>query len=93
MIALKLAYRNLVGAGLRTWLNVGVLSFTYVLIIWHQGLFSGMYRQASMNTINEEIAGGQYWHENFDPFDPLSIEDSHGVVPAQLNPLIQQNFR
>jgi len=91
MIALKLAYRNLVGAGLRTWLNVGVLSFTYVLIIWHQGLFSGMYRQASMNTINEEIAGGQYWHENYDPFDPLSIEDSHGVVPAQLNPLIQQN--
>ena len=28
---IKLAYRNLVGAGLRTWLKVAVLSLSYVL--------------------------------------------------------------
>jgi putative ABC transport system permease protein len=89
MITFKLAYRNLVGAGLRTWLNVGVLSFTYVLIIWHQGLFSGMYRQASRDFIKDEIAGGQYWVEKYDPYDPLSLDESHGVIPDQLNSLIE----
>jgi putative ABC transport system permease protein len=89
MITLRLAYRNLVGAGLRTWLNVCVLSFTYVLIIWHQGLFSGMYRQASREFIKDEIAGGQYWFKNYDPYDPLSLEESHGTIPSQLESVIQ----
>lgn len=91
MLLPKLAYRNLVGAGLRTWLNVGVLSFTYVLIIWHQGIFSGMYRQTSFDTIKDQIGGGQYWHRNYDPFDPLTLEDSHGVVPHELNALIDSS--
>lgn len=89
MITLKLAYRNLVGAGLRTWLNVGVLSFTYVLIIWHQGLFSGMYEQASREYIKDEIAGGQYWVDNYDPYDPLTLEESHRPIPGELQGLIQ----
>ena len=91
MISLKLAYRNLVGAGLRTWLNVGVLSFIYVLIIWHQGLFSGMYSQASRDLIADEVAGGQYWHRNYDPFDPWSLEEAHGPVPEPLRPLVREN--
>ena len=89
MVTFKLAYRNLVGAGLRTWLNVGVLSFTYVLIIWHQGLFSGMYRQASRDFMKDEIAGGQYWIERYDPYDPLSLDESHGVIPGQLDSVIK----
>jgi len=44
---LKLALRNLIGTGLRTWLNVIVLSFTYVAIIWTQGLNNGMLEQSS----------------------------------------------
>lgn len=88
MLLPKLAYRNLLGAGLRTWLNVGVLSFTYVLIIWHQGIFSGMYRQTSFDTIKDQIGSGQYWHKNYDPFDPLTLEDSHGAVPHELELLI-----
>lgn len=90
MITLRLAYRNLVGAGLRTWLNVFVLSFVYVLIIWHQGFFSGMYRQASRDVIKDEIGGGQYWHPSYDPFDPLALEDSHGPIPSGLQNLIRQ---
>lgn len=89
MIALKLAYRNLVSAGLRTWLNVGILSFTYVLIIWHQGMFSGMLRQASRDMIKDEVAGGQYWHVKYDPYDPFSLEESHGPVPDDLKLQIQ----
>ena len=89
MVTLKLAYRNLVGAGLRTWLNVAVLSFTYVLIIWHQGLFSGMHEQASRDYIKDEIAGGQYWIDGYDPYDPLTLEESHGVVLEPFEFLIE----
>ena len=33
MIAFKLAIKNLIGAGLRTWLNVFVLSLALVIIV------------------------------------------------------------
>ena len=89
MLSLKLAYRNLLGAGLRTWLNVGVLSLIYVLIIWHQGLFEGMLRQASQFTIKDEIAGGQFWVRQYDPYDPMAIDDSHGPLPDRLREMIQ----
>lgn len=84
MIAPKLAYRNLKGAGLRTWLNVAVLSMAYVIIIWQQGLLDGWNRQALRDMIDWEIGGGQYWHAQYDPYDPFTLERSHGPVPAAL---------
>ncbi len=81
MLALKLAYRNLVGGKLRTVLNVLVLSFAYVVIIWQKGLVNGWAVQAERDTRNWEIGGGQYWHEAYDPYDPFTIEDSHARIP------------
>ena len=80
MLALKLAYRNLMGGKLRTVLNVLVLSFAYVVIIWQKGLINGWAVQAERDTQNWEIGGGQYWHEDYDPYDPFTIEDSHAPV-------------
>lgn len=91
MITLRLAYQNLIGAGLRTWLNVFVLSFTYVLIIWHQGLFSGIQRMASRDYIKDEIVGGQYWVNEYDPYDPLSLDSSHKKIPDKFKTLIRNN--
>ena len=97
MLALKLAYRNLVGAGLRTWLNVIVLSFSFVVIIWHKGIISGWDQQARRDTIEWEIGGGQYWQENYDPYDPFALEDSHArlsdateraVAEGKLTPIL-----
>lgn len=81
--AIKLAFRNLIGAGLRTWLNVIVLSFSFVVIIWIKGIMAGWYRQAKTDMTNWEIGGGQYWHEKFDPFDPFTLMESHAPVPAE----------
>jgi len=89
MLELKLAYRNLVGAKLRTVLNVGILSFIYVLIIWHQSLFNGMYGQASQFMIKDDIGGGQYWFEKYDPYDLSLIDDIHGKIPEEIEHLIQ----
>ncbi|RKY05790.1 MAG: ABC transporter permease [Planctomycetota bacterium] len=83
MLAIKLAYRNLLGAGLSTWLNIIVLSFSFLIIIWNRGVINGWDRQARIDTKNQEVGGGQYWHENYDPYDPFTLEDAHGIIPEK----------
>lgn len=84
LLAIKLAYRNLIGAGLRTWLNVFILSISFVVIIWMKGVMVGWDHQAKTDMKNWEIGSGQYWHENYDPFDPFTLVDSHGPIPEKL---------
>lgn len=81
MIAFKLALRNLIGAGLRTWLTVTVLSLCYVVIIWYQGVIQGWNEQASRDSVEWEIGGGQYWQAQYDPYDPLTLDGAHTVLP------------
>ncbi|MFC2165002.1 ABC transporter permease [Acidobacteriota bacterium] len=90
MLIPKLALRNLLGAGLRTWLNVFVLSLSFITIIFLQGMYSGMLRQVEVATVDAEFGGGQYWQANFDPFDPLSLPDAHAEIPDSLQSLIDQ---
>lgn len=89
-VAAKLAYRNIKEAGLRTWLNVAVLALTFVVIVGFQGLYTGVLAQTSRAMIEDEIAGGQYWHKDYDPYDALSIDDGHGVIPSSLVSLIEE---
>ncbi len=84
MILLKLAVKNLLGAGLRTWLNVFVLSLSFVLIIFSQGLIQGMNKQAEEAMIASEVGGGHFQHPAYDPYDPLTLADAHGPMPAPL---------
>lgn len=81
LLAIKLAWRNLVGARLRTWLNVFVLSLAFVVIIWFKGVLNGWNEQARRDTIAWQVGGGQYWQENYDPYDPFTIDDSHAPLP------------
>jgi len=83
-VLLKLAIRNLIGAGLRTWLNVLVLSLTFVIIIASQGIYRGMGDQAAQSLTDVEYGGGQYWQSAYDPYDPLSIQDAHAPIPEEL---------
>ena len=87
--AIKLAYRNLIGAGLRTWLNVIVLSFSFVVIIWMKGILVGWDRQAKSDMISWEIGDGQYWHKAYDPFDQFTLQDAHAPIPPEFKEGIQ----
>ena len=78
---LRFALKNLSGAGLRTALNVGVLSLVFVAIVTTQGLLEGMNRQASRAMVDAEYGGGQYWSPDFDPYDPLSYSQAQKAVP------------
>jgi len=90
MLAFKLAYRNLTGAGLRTWLNVIVLSFSYVVIIWHKGFLDGWEQQAKTDMVMWEIGGGQFWHPTYDPYDPFTLTDAHDSLTPELERLTSE---
>lgn len=89
MVILKLALRNLIGAGTRTWLNVFVLSIAFILILWMQGVYEGMSRDAITSSKKMELGGGQFWHQLYDPFDPMTLEDAHAKVFPDLQKLIE----
>jgi putative ABC transport system permease protein len=80
-VLFRTALRSLIGNGLKTWLNVFVLSFSFVLIIFMQGLLEGWRRQAVKDAVSWEIAGGQYWSQKYDPYDPFSIDSSAAALP------------
>jgi putative ABC transport system permease protein len=85
-LAIKLAWRNLIGAGLRTWLTVIVLSFSFIVIIWLKGIMTGWDHQAKTDMTNWEIGGGQYWQLKYDPFDPFTLTESHAPIPEEIKP-------
>lgn len=89
-LAIKLAWRNLIGAGLRTWLNIIVLSFSFVVIIWMKGIMAGWEHQAKTDMTHWEIGGGQYWHEKYDPYDPFTLSESHAPVPEAVKAEIER---
>ncbi len=78
----KTAFRSLIGNGLKTWLNVFVLSISFVLIIILQGILKGWSNQAVDDTVKWEIADGQYWQSKYDPFDPFTLDSSTVEIPA-----------
>ncbi len=89
ILAIKLAFKNLIGAGLRTWLNVIVLSFSFVIIIAARGILVGWDRQAKNDMTDWEIGGGQYWNVNYDPYDAFSLNDAHAPIPEVFIPEIE----
>jgi len=92
MLIPKLALRNLLGAGLRTWLNVIVLSLSFFTIIFTQGMYEGMGKQAADAMTEVELGGGQYWHEMYNPYDPLKLQDAHGKVSGRLQALVENTL-
>lgn len=93
-LAFQLAYKNLMGAGLRTWLNAGVLSFAFVFIIFYNGLIDGWNAQASIDGINWAYGNGNLVNAKYDQYDPFSLQDGHGILPTgqekNLTPILIQ---
>ena len=87
MLAFKLALKNLIGAGLRTWLNVFVLSLALVMIVFQSGIIHGWDVQAKIDMTEWEVGGGEYWHNLYDPYDPLTLNDGHGTLSPELQQL------
>lgn len=90
MIRIRLALRNLLGTGIRLYLNVAVLAVSIVLILFVRGLYAGLGRELMHSMIQTEIAGGQIWAPGFDPRDSLSFDGSAAPLPRELAPLVER---
>ena len=86
----KIAIKNLLGARLRTFLNVLVTAFSFFLILFMSAMYDGMLQHAKQVTMDTEIAGGAYWHPEYDPLDPLTFEDAHSVPPVAVQALVDE---
>ncbi len=84
MLAFKLAFRNLIGAGLRTWLNVSVLSLAYVIILFYNGIIDGWNRESRIDTEEWETGAGEYWTPGYDPYDVYTIADAHSPMSEEI---------
>ena len=82
--------KNLLGAKLRTWLNVFVTAISFFMIIFISAMYDGMREHAMQVSIDTEIAGGAYWHPEYDPLDPMTFEDAHSVPPDAVRALVNQ---
>ena len=91
MLAIKLAFKNLLGAGLRTWLNVSVLSFAFVIIVFYNGMLDGWNMQAFNDTKDWEVGNGQLWHSAYDPFDPFCLQDAHAPLSEKIKALVDDH--
>ncbi len=89
MTSLKLAVRNLMGGGLKSWLNAVVLSMSFVTIIWTQGLYQGMDAQVSRTMTDIAVGGGQYWVEGYDPYDPFTLQSAHRELSGRLEEMVR----
>lgn len=90
MTSIKLAMRNLIGAGLRTWLSVFILALILILIIWQYAVIDGWDKMAMRDMIAWEIGGGQIWAEKYDPYDPFTLEESHRILPQSFEEEIEK---
>ena len=88
----KIAIKNLLGARLRTWLNVFVTSVSFFMIIFLSGMYDGMREHAKQVSIDTEVAGGTYWHPEYDPQDPMTFESAHSRPSSQLSDLINKGL-
>lgn len=72
------------GAGLRTWLNVAVLSFAFVIIIFFNGLMDGWNLQSKTDSIAWEYGNGHLRNNAYDPYDAFTLQDGHAVIPSEV---------
>lgn len=78
------------GAGLRTWLNVVVLSFAFLIIVFYNGMIDGWNRTSRNDTRDWEIGYGQFWHPAYDRYDAFTIQDSHAPISKEIQTEIEK---
>ncbi len=91
MLSIKLSYKNLTGAGLRTWLNVFILSLAFVVMLFYNGMIEGWSRNGARDMIRTDVGAGQYWVAGYDNLDPFTYEDAHQNSSPVIEELIKEH--
>jgi ABC-type lipoprotein release transport system permease subunit len=88
MLSIKLAIRNLLGTGLRFWLNCLVIALSVTVIIFARGLYAGLTQQLLDAVISTETGVGQCQAKSLDPLDPITFDKGKSLLTAELQQVI-----
>lgn len=81
-LLLRLALRNLLGTGLRFYINLAVLAITVLLILLLKGIWAGMGLQMVDTVVTTEIGSGQWQALGYDAQDSMTFNDAVAALPA-----------
>jgi ABC-type lipoprotein release transport system permease subunit len=90
MLTIKTSFKNILGAGKRTWLNVAVLSFTFIILVLYNALVGGSFSKAYRDTQAWETGAGQFWHPQYDRLDVFTLQDAHGEITDGMQSYINE---
>lgn len=82
MLRFKLALKNLLSAGTRTWLSATILALACLIMVFYMSVLQGWNMQAKTDAIAWQIGQGEIRHPNYDPYDPFTIDEGHGKIPG-----------
>ena len=80
----KLALRNILGNGWRSFINVLILSIVLIIMVWTQAMYYSWIRLAETQQSDWEYGKGILRSRAYDPLDPLSFDDSQRSIPDEL---------
>lgn len=85
----KLAFRNVISNGWRSFTNTLVISIVLIVIIWMQAMYYSWIKLAETQQMEWEYGKGMLRERSYDPNDPFSWEDSFATISKEQGKAIQ----
>ncbi|MBP7205455.1 MAG: ABC transporter permease [Candidatus Cloacimonetes bacterium] len=82
----KLAFRNILGNGWRSLINIFIIAAVLISLIWMEAMWFSWLVLAKTQQKEWEFASGILRSENYDPYDAFSWEKSYAPIPAEVLP-------
>lgn len=82
---IRTAYKNIVGYGWRSLVNMLVISLVMIAMIWMQAMYHSWLSLAENQMIEWDIASGQFYQKDYDPYDVFSWDKSFAQIPEILD--------
>lgn len=90
LMILKLAFRNIVGNGWRSLINIFILSILCIGMLWMESMYYSWISLARTQQKEYEYASGMVRVDGYDPFDVFTWDNAYAQYPQRVNELISQ---
>lgn len=87
---LRLAVKNILHNGWRSLINIVVISIVLIVMVWTQAMYYSWIRLAEIQQTDWEYGKGLLRVKTYDPYDPLTFDESYAPIPQELQNAIDQ---
>lgn len=88
---LRLAVKNILHNGWRSLINIVVVSIVLIVMVWTQAMYYSWIRLAEIQQTDWEYGKGLLRVKTYDPYDPLTFDESYAPIPQELQNAIDQD--